>query len=164
MRRMRAHHLGSERKRSLTWWAGAHGQAWRRMVTRCVPNRGKGALVTAGRPAACGSSDWLPDRTPSLSHQLNRVILQSCGRAVIHARLAVLRDRFGILFRERQPQPACCPAAASSSTARRIGGASFIMTHRLFLHDLELTIDLHDGAAWLHKLFYPTNVFCLKDL
>ena len=52
-----------------------HGQAWRRMVARRTPTRGKTA-------------------PPSLSRQFNRV-LQNCGRAVIRARLTALQDRFG---------------------------------------------------------------------
>ena len=68
-----------------------HGQAWRRMVTRRIPNRGKTA-------------------PPSLSRQLNRV-LQTCGRAVIRAKVAALQDRFGIVSGEATP--ACTSLACS---------------------------------------------------
>ena len=41
-------------------------------MTRRIPNRGEAALVTAGRPAASGSSDWLPDPVLIASAQPRR--------------------------------------------------------------------------------------------
>ena len=59
------------------------------------------ALVAAKRPATLvlGRLDF---RNPALSDRLNRII-QTCGRAVVRAKLSDFRDRFGITSKEVNP-------------------------------------------------------------
>lgn len=59
------------------------------------------ALVAAKRPATL-VLERLDFRNPALSPRLNRLI-QNCGRSVIQAKLADLRDRFGVEAEEVNP-------------------------------------------------------------
>lgn len=58
-------------------------------------------LVAAKRPAAL-VLERLDFRNPALSRRLNAIV-QNCGRSVIRAKLADLRDRFGVAAEEVNP-------------------------------------------------------------